>query len=117
MRIQPFTFQLQGWALCVRFQDDEQYESCATRLRLLLTDLDADVGIFNVKLGGMPHLAIVGPQPLEADVDRAIRIACRNGVSTTPPDQLVLAIALRHEKARPELVTWSNQVQQLKASA
>jgi hypothetical protein len=117
MRIQPFTFQHQGWCLCVRFRDANAYQSCATRLRILLTELEADVGIFEVKLADVRHLAIVGPQPIDAEVERAISIACRNGVSTSPPDHLLLAIALRHEKGRPGLVAWTNELSQLQASA
>ncbi len=93
------------------------HEEAVRRVGIIVERTGLDAGLFGVHLSGILHLLIVGSTSLNEAVSAAIHEACVRGVASTAPDELILAVALRHERARPVIIRWADDVDQLKASA
>jgi len=94
MRPEPRPF----WSLSFRFDDWEPagtaYESC----RDIIFGLDIDASAYRILLNERAHVVIVGIGLPSSSLIKKLLEACHQGEDSPVPDEVVIALALRHEQ-------------------
>jgi len=91
---------IEGWVLSFAFDTFHEAGSVYERARDLIFTRDLDAGVYRIVLNGRTHVVALGFVPLQPHVAKQIEEILSAGHDAVLPEQVLLALALRHAEFR-----------------